>query len=525
MKSNNKNFSGKPQEAAGIGNPEITPLKAPRDKFQSLVQTIDGIIWEADAQTFEFTFVSDQVSHILGFSPEEWLSDPDFWKNHIHPRDREEAINYCHYQTQGSSNHTFDYRMIKADGSVIWIKDMVTVINENGKPKWLRGFMIDITANKRSADLEHLERKILALNAQKDTPIEKVLSMYMQGIEALFPQMQCSILQVRNNRLHNWASASLPKSYEDAIEDLPIGEHAGSCGTAAYLKEKVIVSDIANDPRWADYKHLALPFNLCACWSYPIINAEGIVMAVFGMYYQEIRIPDEEELKVIARSTALLKIILENRQNSAFIQETSLLMSQGQEMAHFGNWQWDIQHNEVSWSDTLYAIYGINKDHFKATFEGYQELLHPGDRERIYNLILDVLKTKKDIVFEERVIRPTGETRLLKSWARVKTDDKGVPVKMIGACLDITESKALQQELEKQNEKLREIAWIQSHIVRAPLARMIGIIDLIKNYQSAALDKHELLSHLLTSAYELDGIIRDIVNKTEQIELKSANFE
>ncbi len=102
MKGNNRKFSGETQEAARVDNPEIALLKASRNQFQSLVQTIDGIIWEADAQTLEFTFVSDQVKHILGFSPEEWLGDPDFWKNHIHADDREEAINYCHRQTQES---------------------------------------------------------------------------------------------------------------------------------------------------------------------------------------------------------------------------------------------------------------------------------------------------------------------------------------------------------------------------------------------------------------------------------------
>ncbi len=82
---------------------------------------------------------------------------------------------------------------------------------------------------------------------------------------------------------------------------------------------------------------------------------------------------------------------------------------------------------------------------------------------------------------------------------------------------DITESLSYIDAIEKQNEKLKEIAWIQSHIVRAPLARMMGLIDLIKN--DAKVDKTEVINYILHSAYELDGIIRDISNKTDHIKL------
>jgi PAS domain S-box-containing protein len=411
-----------------------------RNQFQSLIQTVDGIVWEADAQTFDFTFISDQVKNILGYTPEEWLSEPRFWENHIHPDDRAIALNYCQVQTRELRNHTFDYRMFKADGSIIWIKDAVSVISEDRVPKWLRGLMLDITETRRFADVDRLEKRVLELNAQKDVPIQKVLSVYIEGIETLFPHLHCSIHKVKSNRLQNWASPSLPTTYTEALENLPIGNNTGSCGTAAFLKEKVIVSNIATDPRWVDYKHLALMHNLQACWSVPIIDKEGKVMAVFGIYYHVEKLPQEDELKTVDRCAAILKVILENRQNSDIIHENSLLMLQGQELANFGNWRWDIQEDVVRWSGTLYNIYGLDDTSFKATFEGYQELLHPDDREMVYQHIQNVLQTKKDVVFEERIIRPGGEIRYLKSWGRLNTDEHGVPVEMIGACLDITES-------------------------------------------------------------------------------------
>ena len=220
-------------------------------------------------------------------------------------------------------------------------------------------------------------------------------------------------------------------------------------------------------------------------------------------------------------------------QQNAFVthgrlEEASMLMGQVQEMANFGNWRWDIVNNVVSWSDTLYNIYGLDRTSFKATFEGYQELLHPDDKHRVYQCITAVLQTGNDVVFEERIIRPDGEVRYLRSWGRVQTDKAGNPVRMIGACLEITESKLAESTLnnerqnyinaiEQQNRQLQEIAWMQSHGVRAPLVRIMGLVELLRHYESYEIDQPELLANILSSATELDDIIKDVSTKTEKL--------
>ncbi|RYF48591.1 MAG: GAF domain-containing protein, partial [Cytophagaceae bacterium] len=257
-------------------------------------------------------------------------------------------------------------------------------------------------------------------------------------LEAQFPQMLSCIYRIKNNHLVSGISPSLHHAYIDAMEGILIGENEGSCGAAAALKQQVIVSDIATDPKWEKYKDTALAYHLQACWSNPVIDAHGEVIATVAMYYKEPRLPGEDELKVMERATALLRIILENRQKTEIIGEANLMMQQSQELAHFGNWRWDIQLDIVSWSPVLYTIYGLDPKDFKATFAGYQERLHPDDRERVYQLIGNVLKSGQDAEFEERIIRPDGEVRYLRSWAKLKTDQYGLPAEMLGACLSIT---------------------------------------------------------------------------------------
>ncbi|MES2810088.1 MAG: PAS domain-containing protein, partial [Bacteroidota bacterium] len=363
------------------------------------------------------------------------------------------------------------------------------------------------TESKLLANLDKLEKNVLALVASKDADLYSILVTYLKGIENLLPYMKCSLLQVNNNRVFTMAAPSLPKGYTDAINGLPIGKQAGSCGTAVYLKEKVIVANISDSTLWENYKHLALKHNLKACWACPIINSDNEVVAVLGMYYDDIKAPGDMEQMVIDRSTAILKVILENRQHAKVIEETTMLMTQGQELANFGNWQWDIKNNTVKWSDVLYNIYGVNPEHHVATYESYLAMLHVDDREFVQNIILDVLQTKKDTVFEERIIRPDGELRHLKSWGRVLCDENGDPVKMIGSCLDITAAKFAESQLW-------EIAWMQSHLVRAPLARLMGLIAILKDEHSEKNRESKLLDYILSTTHELDKVVNDISNKT-----------
>jgi PAS domain S-box-containing protein len=123
-------------------------LRESNEKFQSLIQSIDGIFWEADSNTFNFNYVSPQVEEILGYSPEEWVNSEGFWQKNIHPEDRDSAVQYCHHETNEGRNHEFEYRFRKKDGSYVWLRDVVTVVVNKGKPNLLRGFLLDISRQK-----------------------------------------------------------------------------------------------------------------------------------------------------------------------------------------------------------------------------------------------------------------------------------------------------------------------------------------------------------------------------------------
>lgn len=135
------------------------------ERLRNLVDSTEAIIWEADAQTFKFTFVSNQAERLLGHPIEDWYAD-GFWANHLYEDDKEEAINYCVYSTKQKLDHDFEYRFIAKDGRIVWLRDVVNVVIKDQEPHVLRGVMFDITANKLAQEaLKVSEQKLSALFA------------------------------------------------------------------------------------------------------------------------------------------------------------------------------------------------------------------------------------------------------------------------------------------------------------------------------------------------------------------------
>lgn len=145
--------------------PQKLSLPHSQERYEILVRSIAGIFWEADVKTLQFTFVSERAEQLLGYPLHQWL-EADFWINHIYPPDRDQAVNACLMATQQRQNHELEYRMVTADGRLIWLKDLVTVVEEAEQPILLRGIMVDVTREKQR------EETLQAQQVQLDLALE-----------------------------------------------------------------------------------------------------------------------------------------------------------------------------------------------------------------------------------------------------------------------------------------------------------------------------------------------------------------
>ena len=167
---------------------------------------------------------------------------------------------------------------------------------------------------KRAEALLAGEKRLLEMIA-KGNSLSMILDALCRLVEELSKGSLSSILLLDpdGTRLWHGAAPSLPKSYIDAIDGSAIGPAAGSCGTAAFRKERVIVSDIAQDPLWADYRDLALPHGLRACWSTPVLASDGRVLGTFAIYSREPSRPTPPQQSIIEQITDLASIAIERK--------------------------------------------------------------------------------------------------------------------------------------------------------------------------------------------------------------------
>src|SRR5256886_2062925 len=162
---------------------------AAQHRFTDLVNSVDGIVWEADGTMRQFAFVSDQAERILGYPVERWLSEPTFWQGHLHPDDRESVLRFRETASAEKPDGDCEYRMIAADGRVVWLRDLVTVVQDGDRPIRLRGVMVDITERMRTDHdrrwfVEGMDRVNRAIQGTND--LEQMMSDVLDAALSIF---------------------------------------------------------------------------------------------------------------------------------------------------------------------------------------------------------------------------------------------------------------------------------------------------------------------------------------------------
>jgi PAS domain S-box-containing protein len=481
--------------------------------YLELVDTLDAIVLDADAETFQVSFVNQRAEAILGYARQDWYTDPQFWAKHVHPADRDSTAAECKDAIAQGRDHAMEYRMLTADGRVVWMHDMVRVLppGQEGGPRQLRSVMVDISERKHAEAMLAGEREILGLIAT-GAPLVRVLDALCRLIESLREDLVASVLLVEEGRLRHGASPSLPRSATAAIDGLPVGPTAGSCGTAAHRKETVIVSDIATDPLWAEYRDLVLPLGLRACWSVPVLNTQGEVFATFALYRRVPGTPNRQEMEMVALATDLISVAGGRDQAAA-----ALRRSEEQHRALVTHipavtWLADAQRKVAFVSPNAAQITGFAAEELTAGgLEGWLARIHPDDAATVRQRYTALESDRQPFDVEYRLRHRHGHWVWIhdRAMSAYEQDDT---VYYAGLLTDITARKQAEIEVQQQRQLLAhltrvatlgELSGALAHELSQPLT------SILSNAQAAQL----LLAQAPVDLGELREILVDIVHE------------
>jgi PAS domain S-box-containing protein len=259
--------------------------------------------------------LSEEWYRIHGFDPQAGVPTWEERLQRIHPEDRAAWQTTIDRAIGEKSDYEMEFRILLPAGTVRHIHTVGhPVVNASGDLVQFVGSSIDITERKRAEALRDGESHILEMMA-RDASLEEILENLVRVVEAEFAGMLCSVLLLDDDGKHarHGAAPSLPEAYNKAIDGLYIGPKAGSCGTAMYRREPVVVTDILQDPLWEAYRSLAEHYGFRSCWSTPILAHSSKALGSFAMYCREPRGPSAAETRALEMATHLAGIAIERK--------------------------------------------------------------------------------------------------------------------------------------------------------------------------------------------------------------------
>ncbi len=392
-------------------------------------------------KTFQSAWVSENIERLLGYTQKEVLAE-GWWHSHVHPDDRETALAHQSVLlTEGQVTH--DYRFLHRNGQIIWIHDELRLVRSlAGKPLEVVGAWLDITAHKRAELIRQAHQSVLGLIVANQ-PLPVVLKDIAQRLEAINPGMLVSILLLdkHDDRLRHGAAPSLPDDYNDAVNQLKIGEGIGSCGTSAWRGEAVIVSDIDHHPYWQPFLEQTRGANLHACWSIPFKDEKGRVLGTFAIYHHTPREPEPDDLALIHEFAAITALAVQKVYAAEILKQAAAVFESTRE--------------GVVITDLEPRIVAINRAYTEIT--GYHEEQVLGKNPKI------IKSGRHDKLFYEAMWaslvqvgywcgeiwnrRRNGE--VYPQWLTISTvrNDRNEPCNYVGVFSDITQMKQSEARL------------------------------------------------------------------------------
>jgi PAS domain S-box-containing protein len=435
-------------------------VKTPEDQLRSIIDTIPTLAWSAHPDG-SAEFFNRRWLDYAGISIEEARNWG--WTAAVHADDRNRLADYWQSILASGQPGEIEARLRRYDGEYRWFLFRAEPLRDDlGEIIRWYGANTDIEDRKRAEALLAAEKRTLEMIAS-GARVADILEDLCDTIDAQDRHIISAVMLMDPDCMRLWpvAGPRLPKPWIEAITPLEIGPGIGSCGSAAFLKQRVIVSDIATDPLWVGRRDVVLSYGLRAAWSQPLLSKDQQVLGTFGMYYAEPHTPSETDLRLIEGASHIAVIAIEGERSQVALTRAfdeiakseaelrTIIDAIPQLIVAIG-----ADGNFLYANQAVLEYTGLTKE--EARSESFVEVFHPEDSERLRDERDAAISRRMPFEYERRVRRRDGQYRWFLTQYNPLLDERGEVIRWYATGTDIDDRKQAEERMRQENFALRE---------------------------------------------------------------------
>src|SRR6266478_9676305 len=395
------------------------------------------------------------------------------WAAALHTEDRDRLMDFWRHLLDSGEGGEIEARLRRYDGEYRWFLFRAEPVRDNHGNifKWY-GANTDIEDRKRAEALLAAEKRTLEMIAN-GASLADILEGLCETIDAQASNIKTAVMLMDADGIHLRPAAGprLPKCWVEAITPLKIGPCLGSFGTAASLKQRVIVSDIATHPLWADYRDLALSYGLRAAWSQPLLSKNQEVLGTFCLYYAEPRSANDTDLQLIEGADHIAVIAIEGERSQEALRSASEEIRNSEarlrkiiDTIPTHAWCTLPDGTGIFWNRRWLEYTGLSLEVLRGW--GWQNAIHPEDLKKITDKWRRDLAAGQPGEVEGRLRRFDGVYRWFLFRAEPLRDESGNIVNWYGTDTDIDDLKQAQLKVRQDERELRQlIDFLPQHVL------------------------------------------------------------
>ena len=421
----------------------LDPLQRSQDSADELrlaIDTIPALIWTA-LPDGSIDFLNRRWCDYTGLTPAEggvWG-----WTSVVHPDDLPRLLEHWPSLLAASEPGEIDARLRRSDGSFRWfVFRAVRLRDDDGQTiKWY-GQATDIDDRRRAEVMLAAENRVLELVVKRES-LPVVLDALCRFAEEAATNALCSVLLVApdGKRLRAGAAPSLPTTFVEQLDGIPIVSGVSPSGLAALTGQQVIVANFEMDERWsAKHRELARSQGLKSCWSAPIRSLGGSIIGTFGLYHRELRSPTPADESIIARFTHIASVAIERSQSEDAFWRIQAFHNEAERLSRTGSFSWDVRTGELTWSNETYRIYGYDPA-VKPTFDLARTRVHPDDVALFNETARRAKQDGNEIDIRHRLLMADGSVKWLHIASTAVRNEAGELIEYVGVVRDVTKER------------------------------------------------------------------------------------